>query len=482
MGERSSGAAVKAGARSRLPLFWRIYLYGLGLIVLVFVSFALVGAIFNRLPAPHDLAEPVAEGLAPRVTALLRDPQALQRELAREAHVSRATLSVYRLDGSFLVGSEARPFRPLSDDELRKLEVGPVRLRGPWLRPTVVVPVPRQQPVAYLGVGLTLQVVVAERLAVVLLATLSVIALASIPMARALARPLEKLTGTARALGNGDLSVRSGIQRRDEVGELAQAFDEMAERLERLIRGEKELLANVSHELRTPLARIRMALELAEEADPAKLRQYLGDVRLDLSELESLVNDVLTAARLELLGSNQGIPPLRREKVAPNVVLDRCVARFRETHPHRALEVRVEPALPELALDSALLRRAVENLIDNARKYSDEGTPIHLTARAEGGGLAVEVRDLGIGIEPADLPRLFTPFFRTDRSRARGTGGVGLGLALAKRIVEAHGGQLSVESAPGQGTRIRFTLPPAEPPADGLSSPRTSERDGLVRP
>lgn len=451
-----------AGPRSRRSLFWRVYLYGLTLIILLVVVFTAINAVFNRLPAPYEMVEPMAEALSARVPGLLSDPAALQHELERAAKLSRASLSIFQLDGTPVASSDGRPQRPLMPEELRRLERGlPTRMPGPQYRLTIVVPLPRTKPVAYLGVRVGALSLLAERLVVVLTVTLGVIAVAAIPVARALSRPLERLTATARALGNGDLSVRSGIRRRDEVGELAAAFDEMAERLQRLVRGEKELLANVSHELRTPLARIRLALELAEEGGAEKLRQYLGDAREDLAELEALVSDVLTAARLDLLGSSQGIPPLKRERVAPSALLERCVARFREAHPERPLEARIDGALPEVELDAGLIRRAVDNLVDNARKYSDEGSPIQLSATAADGGLAVEVKDQGIGIEPEDLPRLFTPFFRTDRSRARGTGGVGLGLALARRIVEAHGGQISVQSAPGQGTTIRFTIPAA---------------------
>ena len=119
----------------------------------------------------------------------------------------------------------------------------------------------------------------------------------------------------------------------------------------------------------------------------------------------------------------------------------------------------MEGALPVVSADRALLRRVLDNLIDNARKYSDEGQLITVRARAAEDGLEVEVRDRGIGVEPADLPRLFTPFFRTDRSRARGSGGVGLGLTLARRIVEAHGGTIAFESQIGIGSTVRIRLP-----------------------
>jgi signal transduction histidine kinase len=108
-----------------------------------------------------------------------------------------------------------------------------------------------------------------------------------------------------------------------------------------------------------------------------------------------------------------------------------------------------------------LLRRAIDNLLDNAGKYSEPGSTVRLLARATADGLQVEVADEGMGIDASDMPHLFTPFFRSDRSRARKTGGVGLGLALARRIVMAHGGSLTLESQPGVGTTARITLPSA---------------------
>ncbi len=175
------------------------------------------------------------------------------------------------------------------------------------------------------------------------------------------------------------------------------------------------------------------------------------------------MDDVLTAARLDLAAgrdSGSGLP-LRRERVDARDLVVRAAERFRADHPERALHLDVDGALPALDADPALLRRVLDNLLDNARKYSDDGAPITLSARGDGDRLAVEVLDQGIGLDEADLARLFTPFFRSDRSRARGTGGVGLGLALAKRVVEAHGGRIDVESAPGKGTRIRFSVPGA---------------------
>jgi len=290
-------------------------------------------------------------------------------------------------------------------------------------------------------------------------AVLAALALGSIPLARSIAAPVERLTAAARALGSGDLSARAGVKGRAEVGELGRAFDEMAERLERLVRGEQELLANVSHELRTPLARIRVALELAAEGDVAKARRYLTEIGTDLDELDRLVEDVLAAARLDLAAGGGPAWPLTRAPVDLDVVLAEAAARFREANPGRALDLALPATLPAVDGDASLLRRLVANLLDNAAKYSEPPAPVTLAAAAREGGVELEVRDRGIGIDAADLSRVFTPFFRTDRSRARGTGGVGMGLALARRIAEAHGGTIAVESPPGEGTTFRVSIP-----------------------
>jgi two-component system OmpR family sensor kinase len=280
---------------------------------------------------------------------------------------------------------------------------------------------------------------------------------------------VERLTRAVRAFGLGDLSSRARVRTRGEVGELARAFDEMAERIEALVRSEKELLANVSHELRTPLARIRVALELAAEGDLERARRFLGEIGADLAELDRLVEDVLAAARLDLAASAE--LPLRRAALDLATVAEAAATRFRASRPDRKLEVELAPSLPTLSGDAALLRRLVDNLLDNAGKYSEPPAPVILAVRVREGAVELEVRDRGIGIAAEDLPRLFTPFFRTDRSRARGSGGVGLGLALARRIAEAHGGRIAIASREGEGTTVTVVLPVPVPPEGSATSP-----------
>ena len=264
-----------------------------------------------------------------------------------------------------------------------------------------------------------------------------------------------------RALGAGKLTARADLRRNDELGDVAVAFDEMAERIGNLVRAQRELLANVSHELRTPLARIRVALDLAAEGDAEQAAASLGEIASDLAELERLVGDVLTAARLELSSDVAAPPqpPIRCERIEARELLDEAATRFRATHPAHQLVIDAGGLDARLDADRMLLRRVLDNLLDNAAKHSESSTPVTLAARVDEQKLWIEVRDQGRGIAPDDLRNLFTPFFRADRSRARQTGGLGLGLLLARRIVEAHRGSLEIESAPQRGTVARVRVP-----------------------
>jgi signal transduction histidine kinase len=433
------------------PLFWRIYLHGVLLLLLVGIAVGAVGLGLRH--GRSDAPVRVTGYAAGRIAELAGTPARLEEELRRVRDVFGVDGTVYGPDGRPVASSVDPPLETPFGDAPPARE-GPVRVRGRghgW-----AVPLPA------LGGHLVLSGEARgghdpTRGLLFIGAVLVALALGSVPLARSISAPLETLTEAARRLGAGDLSARANLKARGEVGELGRAFDEMAARLEALVRGERELLANVSHELRTPLARMRVALELAAEGDRERARRHLAEIGADLSELDGLIEDVLAAARLDARGA--GAWPIARDRVDLAAVARDAADRFREAHPGRSLDVEVDPAAPAIAGDAALLRRLLAILLDNAAKYSDAPAPVGLALRAAGAGAALEVRDRGIGVEAADLPRLFTPFFRTERSRARGTGGTGLGLALARRIAEAHGGTIRAESAPGEGTTFRVELP-----------------------
>ena len=283
---------------------------------------------------------------------------------------------------------------------------------------------------------------------------LLVVGAASIWFTRRLALPLGRLAGAAQQFGAGDTTARANVNRDDEVGDVGRAFDDMADRTAAMLTSQRQLMADVSHELRTPLARIRVALELVNE-DPVAARDVLVDVTGDLDEIDQSIEDILTTARLD------AEPAIKRKDTAVDDVANRAQQRFVARHPKRRLE-RPEVAGPTdaaISCNPLLLRRALDNLLDNAAKYSELTAPVRLVVTPNGKTVAFEVIDRGIGMSADELERAFTPFWRADSSRARKTGGVGLGLALARRIARAHGGDVTLVSAPGEGTTARLVVP-----------------------
>jgi signal transduction histidine kinase len=299
----------------------------------------------------------------------------------------------------------------------------------------------------------------------IVFASLIVLGLGAWWMARSILRPLEQISSTARRLGEGDLKARVALSRNDELGAVANSLDEMAARIEGQVQRERELLANISHELRTPLARIHVAMDLAQEGHTAALE----DVGDDLRELETLLDDVFLAFRFDARAGGEdanahgGLPMRPFSPICVNALLRGCVKRFAAFRPGRVIEVQLDvPDEVDVLGDANVLRRAFDNLLSNADKYTPDATlPIALHASVQDGQVVVAVEDEGVGIVPEDRPLLFTPFFRADRSRERSTGGVGLGLALAKRILVAHRGGITVQHRE-KGTAFVVTLPIAK--------------------
>lgn len=393
--------------------------------------------------------------------------------LERDAEVA---LTVYALDGRQVTSNVSPSLPPLTGSERHRLVTeGPAALGrvGPGL---LVVAVRRSG--ALLGYAMVRPRPPPHRreLAVDVPIALAWIGVAAFLLSRYLGRPLERIAAAARAFGNGDLSVRTGVKRRDEIGEVARSFDEMSERIGKLLEAQRELLASVSHELRTPLARIRVALDLAEEGDETTARGSLRDVTADLTEIETLIDDIFSTARLELAALNgpRGAVPLRRAEISVADLVSRAVDRLRSRVPDRKFHLEIDPAAEGglVEADPVWLRRAIENVLENADKYSPAGTEVKVSVRSTPTAFAIVIADRGFGIAPADAPRVFDPFFRADRSRARAKGGVGLGLALAKRVVEAHGGRIELSSQLDLGTTVTFTLPALGVEADAGDSIR----------
>lgn len=449
-------------APRRYRLILRIYVACLVLVIVVSAALD-----FVRRNALESSQQRGTLQLARLVTAMAAEgwshPDELTRQAGRIRSVLDADLAIYTTDGRLHVSNSETPAPPLSPaKQAEVLATDAVSMLKPRTAASAVFV--DERPVGYL---LLTPRAPAMELGERLLGWALVAALvgaASLLLARSIAKPLKKLTGVARAFSQGDMSARARLDRNDELGELGRALDEMADRATNLVLAQKELLANISHELRTPLSRLRVALDLAiEGGDERRMELLTRNVQDDLTELEQLLTDVLISARLDLAKDQAtGTPlPFKKRHVPAQSVIDEACERFEKAHPDRPLNVEIIGELPEIEADPGILRRAIDNLLANAVRYSDRDSPVTLRVMAGGGSLIIDVVDQGEGIAPEDLPHIFEPFYRADRSRTRASGGVGMGLLLARRIVEAHGGSISVESALSRGTTMRILLPAA---------------------
>jgi signal transduction histidine kinase len=278
-------------------------------------------------------------------------------------------------------------------------------------------------------------------------------------MARGMTQPLRDMASAARRMETGDYSVRVQTRSRDEVGRLAAAFNRMSGELENLEQSRRDLVANVSHELKTPIAAIRAHLENlldgVETPDPATLEVMLAQVE----RLGRLVDQLLDLSRLE-----SGEVPLRLESLPLQSLVDDLISEIGMARPGRGVQVRndVPADLPALSADRERVHQVLFNLVDNAVRFTPIGGSVTVTARRRNGAVEVAVSDTGAGIPAEHLPRLFERFYRADPARARGDGGTGIGLAIARSVVEAHGGQIRAESEPGRGSVFTFDLPAAD--------------------
>lgn len=293
------------------------------------------------------------------------------------------------------------------------------------------------------------------------LATLAAVALGWAVAAGAL-RPISAMIDAARAIAasRGFGRKLPVVQRHDELGRLAAAFNEMLGALEQAFENQRRFVADASHELRAPLAIIQGNLELLERATtlPEPERQAIWqDIRDEVRRLGRLVSDLLSLARAE-----SGQPLQRRSVELDRLVTDVLRAMRVEMARHRLTVEHLEPV--QVLGDPDRLRELLVILLDNAIRYTPEGGRIRVwLARRPDRPREVElaVEDTGIGISPEDLPHIFERFYRADKARSRQTGGTGLGLAIARWIAEAHGGHIYAESQPGQGSRFTVRLPAA---------------------
>ncbi len=300
-------------------------------------------------------------------------------------------------------------------------------------------------------------------------------ALMCLVIAHYLSKPIERLRKATNELARGNLDIRVGAtigKRRDEIADLVRDFDSMAGELRNQIQSERNLLSGVSHELRSPIARMRLALALARSADQPEREEMLDRIEQDTIQLDSMLERILTVARLE---NGQYKPKL--ESLSLNEVVEEVLddARFEATATDATITYN-DDAIVSLNGDPGLLRSAIENVVRNALFYSGQKGHIAVRLRMENGQAVLTVRDNGQGVPEDALPLLFKPFYRVDGSRVTSTGGMGLGLAIARNALAAHGGCVTARNVSPHGLEVELKLPVASATAAARPSDATTHR------
>lgn len=390
--------------------------------------------------------------------------QMLGRNLSSHAQAARA-----------LAGTPSSQAAPLPEGGRTLYAAAPILQQG-----RVVGAVLISQSIADLDAAIR---AVRDRLAGVSAIALGIAALGAAWLGTRKARPLQAITAASRAMAAGDLTRRVPAQHARapaEIGELARALNDMAERLDRLERARQVFIADAAHELRSPLAAISSLLEpllSGAVSDPAQQLEFIADAERELQRLMTLAEDLLTLSRIE------AGPPLRTEALDVAALAERVAERIAPLAAARQARVEVRRIGPGPALawgERNMLERALYNLVHNAVCHSPAGRSVGVEVEGRGATLEITVSDEGPGIAADDLPLLFERFFRSDRARSRETGGSGLGLAIAHAAVRRHGGSLVASNRPEGGAAVSMRLPraggpPTPPAAPAPASPSPAE-------
>ncbi len=290
------------------------------------------------------------------------------------------------------------------------------------------------------------------------------------------------MTRATGRIAEGGFDVRVRIPRRDEIGQLGEAVNRMAERLEGFVTGQKRFLGDTAHELCTPLARIQMAVGILEQRTDAGSQAYVQDVREEVQHMSDLVAELLSFSKASLARAELKLRPVNIQTIAQQAVQ-------RETQPGAIVQLEIKSDL-EVVADPDLLQRAIANLLRNAIRYAGSCGPITLSATAEPEDIVIKVADCGPGVSEQFLPRLFDPFFRVDDARTREAGGVGLGLTIVRTCIEACGGTVSCRNRKPCGLEvvIRFnrvrafdTGLPASSSAKATGPENKGDEESLVK-
>jgi signal transduction histidine kinase len=281
---------------------------------------------------------------------------------------------------------------------------------------------------------------------------------AALLVTRSISSPLRDLQRSVRLMARGDFTARVRTEAPPaELAEVASAFNEMAARLGRLFDARRELVAWASHDLRTPLTALQSTLEAIEDG-LVEPNHYLPAMRQNVRTLRRLVDDLFELAQIDA-----GAVTLDLEDVQVGPVVEACVDGLRSEARSRevTLATSVEDALPEVRIAPDKVERVLMNVLTNALRFTPARGSVSVSVERRNGEVVIAVDDSGRGIAVGSERRVFDRFWRADPARSPGHDGAGLGLAIAKGLVEAHGGRIWAEGRSGGGTRVAFTLPPS---------------------
>ena len=273
------------------------------------------------------------------------------------------------------------------------------------------------------------------------------------PLVRDINQAIAQLTTAANQIAEGRFDVRVDQRRRDELGSLGLAINQMAARLNDLVTGQKRFLGDVAHELCSPLAKLRVSLGILDQQAAEDQKPYVAGAEEEAAHMAGLVNELLSFSKTSLTAAKIQLRPVSVREVAEKAVR-------RETDPQASIVLAIAEELQVMA-EPELLARALSNLLRNAVRYAGQAGPITLSAQRGGGGVAIAVADRGPGVPASELARIFDPFYRVDTSRDRATGGAGLGLAIVKTCIESCGGTVTGRSLEPSGLEVTIRLPEA---------------------
>lgn len=409
---------------------------GFVLVVLIMVGIvAILGSPLSGRDLP-DFVRGTARLVAEQLPEADAPTAEVQTTLERAAHDLNARFTLWSAEGERIASVGA----PIS---------GPPEHRSGWATnglgpPPVVVELSDGRRLGMGPRGLRLEGLFLQGLIALAVAMFVV----SYPLSRWIARRLERLRDVVEDLGAGDLDARALVRGRDEVAQLARSFNEAASRIQRLVDGQRRVLASASHELRSPLTRLRMAVALMRRNAPPKVGL---EAERDIAELDELVEDILLSARVQSGTSSGEVVPIELS------LLLREEASRVGGHVSEGDEVSVRG-------DAHQIRRMLRNVLENAQRYAG-GEHVEAELVSTEQGARIRIQDRGPGVPPHERERVFEPFYRASGHSERRDGGVGLGLSLVREIARRHGGEAVCLPRSGGGTTIEIQLAaePSEP-------------------